>query len=98
MRKLPQKLPLDLLETQWASILDPVSTNPLNNANILKNVQLTTGSNTINHKLGRPLQGWYILRQRASASLYDTQDSNLYPELTLVLVSSANVTIDLAVF
>lgn len=96
--QLPQKLPLDLLQTQWASILNPVIANPLLQGTILKGVQLVTGANVINHKLGRPLQGWFPVRVRASATFYDTQDSNSYPELTLQLTSSANVTIDIAVF
>lgn len=98
MNKLPQKLPLELLSTQWSQAIDPVISNPLNNASILKNIVLTTGANVVNHKLGRTLQGWWIIRQRAAASVYDTQDTNQMPQLTLNLNSSANVVVDLAVF
>lgn len=98
MNKLPQKLPLELMRTQWSQAIDPVITNPLNNASILKNVSLMTGANVINHKLGQNLQGWWIIRQRASASVFDTQDTNQIPQLTLNLTSSANVVVDLAVF
>ena len=48
--------------------------------------------------LQRPLQGWYIVRQRALASIYDTQDSNQNPSLTLNLTSNAVVSVDIAVF
>lgn len=95
---LPQQLNLTMMQNQWASQLDPMLRNPLNNAIILKEVSLVTGNNVINTKLGRTLQGWYIVRQRAAASVYDTQDSNTTPNLTLQLVSSAPVVVDLAVF
>lgn len=95
---LPQKLDLPQMQTKWATQLDPIISNPTVNNLILKNIRLSTGSNVINHKLGRVLQGWKPVRIRASATFYDTQDSNQTPQLTLVLVSSANVTIDLEVF
>jgi len=86
------------MQTLWASQLNPLLTNPALQGNILKSVVLASGDNTINHKLGRKLQGWIIVRQRASASMYDKQDSNARPELTLVLNASAAVTVDIYVF
>lgn len=78
--------------------LNPLTNQPLNSGNILTSVTLVTGANSINHKLGRPLVGWFVTRIRASATLYDTQDTNKTPNLTLNLVSSANVVVDLFVF
>lgn len=95
---LPQKQPLELMQTSWAQQLNPVIANQLLNGILLKNQVLTTGTNIINHKLGRNLQGWIPTRVRASATFYDTQDNNQSPNLTLVIVSSANCTIDLWVF
>lgn len=87
-----------LMQNQWASILNPVINNPANQSILLKSVALVTGDNTINHLLGRKLQGWKVVRQRSSATLYDKQDANQMPNLTLVLNASANVTVDLEVF
>lgn len=98
MTKLPQKLTIDMMQQKWASAINPVLVNPLNSASILKSQSLVTGANVINHKLGQPLQGWWIVRQRAAASIFDTQDSNQTPQLTLNLTSSANVVVDIAVF
>lgn len=96
---LPQKLDIDMMQNTWAAALNPLLNNPLSKAIILKDVVLTTGSNTINHRLGRKLQGWYIVRMRDTFSqVYDTQDSNQTPQLTLTLNSSANVTADIVVF
>lgn len=95
---LPQKQPLELMQTTWASQLDPIIANPLVKGNILQKISLVSGVNVINHKLGRKLQGWYTSRVRAAVQLYDTQDSNQTPDLTLVLVADAPAVIDLVVF
>lgn len=89
---------LSLMQTSWAAQLDPILANPTNSSLILQKVELIAGTNTINHKLGQKLQGWKLTRQRAPASIYDAQDGNQRPELTLVLISSAPVVIDLEVF
>lgn len=98
MTKLPQNLTLDAMQNKWASSLDPMLSNPTLDNLVLKSVPLVVGANVINHKLGRKLQGWKITRQRGPAALYDTQDTNQMQHLTLILVSDANVTIDLEVF
>lgn len=95
---LPQKLGLPLMQTQWAQQLDPIISNPTVNNLILQNVSLIAGTNVIDHKLGRKLQGWATSRVRANATIYDQQDTNQTPQLTLVLVASAPVVVDLVVF
>jgi hypothetical protein len=87
-----------LMQNSWAAQIQPVLDFPINSGIILKSVSLTAGTNTINHMLDRTLQGWFVVRQRDLASIYDAQDSNKIPNKTLVLVSTANVTIDLIVF
>ena len=100
--RLPQfqsdDVTMQLLQNKWAAILNPIIANPATNASILKNVQLLTGLNTIPHLLGKELQGWVVVRQRAAANIYDTQDTNQMPRLTLLLNASAPVTVDLMVF
>lgn len=102
MYKLPNFQNTDrdfqLLQSSWSSVLNPILQKEILNSLILKNISLVSGNNTINHRLGRTLQGWIIVRQRSSASFYDVQDSNLTPDLTLVLHSSGSVSIDLLVF
>ena len=98
MKQLPKQLPWSQATNQWPAVLNPILSNPINNANILKNLTLTSGKNVINHKLGATLNGWIPTRVRSAATFYDTQDSNPTPDLTLVLYASAACTIDLAVF
>ncbi len=91
-------VPFQLMQSSWAKQLNPVIANPLMSGQVLKSVHLTTGANEVNHKLQRPLQGWFVTRIRSAASLYDTQDANQMPNLTLSLQSSADVIVDLYVF
>ena len=97
--KLPQMQTLSQLSTKWAAIINPLLSNPANNSLLLQNIALASGNNSVNHMLGRKLQGWKPIRFHGSyADLYDLQDTNQTPELTLVLNASAPVTIDLEVF
>src|SRR5271165_7059301 len=96
--QLPLLNNASMMMTKWKSVLDVLLGNPLSASSVLKKVQLYSGSNTVNHLLGRDLQGWAIVRQRSLANIYDTQDSNQTPQLTLLLTSSAKVLVDILVF
>src|SRR5579859_1838097 len=87
-----------LMQSQWSTQLNTLLSNHSLQSIILHKVLLISGTNTINHKLGRKLQGWRIVRQRSAASIYDNQDSNQMSNLTLILISSADVVVDLEVF
>lgn len=87
-----------MMQSQWATQINPLLTNPSLKCIILKGIALQSGTNTISHLLGRKLQGWRLVRKRAAAEIYDTQDSNPNPALTLRLVSDASVTVDIEVF
>jgi hypothetical protein len=88
-----------LFQSSWAKVLQPVVNLPINSGRLIQGVSVVTGSNTINHKLGRKLQGWIVTRMPgAFIQIYDLQNNNKMPELTLVLNASASGTIDLFVF
>ena len=89
---------LNMIQDNVSNILDPFSSKDILQGQILSNVALVAGANIVAHKLNRKLIGWFIVRQRSSASIYDTQDSQTQPTLFLSLVSSANVSVDLYVF
>lgn len=99
MATLPQfqsnNQPFQLMQNKWGSILNPIIANPLNNTLLLKDITLVSGTNVINHLLGRPMQGWYITDVNAAATIYRSQPFN---NLTLTLTSSGPATINLAVF
>lgn len=93
--QLPLQKSLELLQTRWKAILDPVLKNQLNGVSILKNVSLIIGETKIPHLLGEKQQGFQILDINAAATIYRSkplEGSFLY------LTSDAAVTISLGVF
>lgn len=95
---LSPKLPWDLANPKWAATLNPVIGNPLVNGLVLSNIPLVSGTNVINHKLGRNLQGYIVILKSANVDIYDSQQTNQMPDLTLRLISSGTATISLYVF
>lgn len=86
-----------LMQTGWASQLNPVIANPLVNGVLQKNIKLVVGTNSINHMLGRNLQGYLITgMHNVYTQIFDTVSNT--PSLTLNLNSSVAVTIDIYCF
>ena len=98
MASLPQQLNWDMAQNRWATILNPVIANPLTQGHMLSQVPLVIGTNIINHKLNRKLQGWFIVGINGVANIYDNQATNQMPQLTLSLTSDAAVTANIWVF
>lgn len=94
-----QNKDLSLMQTKWKSVLDKLIANPLVQGLIINDIQIVSGHpNSINHMLGRALVGWLPISQDAQAELWDSQSTNQTPKLTLLLNSSADVTVSLYVF
>lgn len=89
---------LSLLQTKWKAIIDPVITLPLNSSLMIPSIRLTSGDNTINHRLGRKIQGWIVIGNDGNTIIYDKQDANSQTDLTLVLNVSVGCVISLLVF
>ena len=88
-------LPLSLMQTTWKSQLDPVLANPVTSVQILKNVSLISGTTVVNTGLGRMQQGWFVTDINGAATVYRSAPFN---SLTLTLVSSAAVIVNIGVF
>lgn len=84
-----------LMQTRWQSEIDPVLKNPLTNGIFLRDINLISGNTTINHLLGRKIQGWVLSDINGAATIYRSQPFN---DLTLTLTSSAAVKVNLYVF
>lgn len=95
MAQLPLKSPSDSITTRWKALLDPLLANPINGVQILENIQLAMGSNSVNHLLGKKMQGWFIVDINAAATIYRSAPFN---DLILTLTSSAAVTVNIGVF
>lgn len=79
--------------------LKDISSRAILDGQILSGVELSSGvDNIIDHKLQRKLVGWIIMRQSANANIWDLQNLNTRPQQSLVLQTSANVTVSIWVF
>lgn len=89
--------PLQLLQTQWKSQIDPVLSNTIVNGHQLTGVPLVSGNNTINTHLGQKYQGYFITGMRgAFAQVFEVVTGNT--ALTLTLNSSGTTTVDIWVY
>lgn len=90
---------LNEVQQNIARVVEPIASNPIVIGLTLYSVVLQSGANTVYHKLDRNLQGWFPVRWHGGwAQIYDTQDANTTPALTLLLNASAGVTVDLYVY
>ena len=94
---LPLNQPASQQDTRWKSILDPIISSPLLAGHQI-NATLVSGPNTINHGLGRKLQGYFVVLNSASATFYDSQSTNASTDLTLILNSTADTVVSLWVY
>lgn len=92
---LSTNLPFAQMLTKWASTINPFLSNPLNGVSILKDVNLSTGSNVINHLLATKQQGWFLVDAQGPAVIYRSAQFN---DKTLTLTTDANVTVSIGVF
>lgn len=94
MTPLSSNLPWEMANPKWAAQLNPIIASPLSLVSIIQ-ATLINGSTTINHGLGRPLQGWFLTDVNGAATIYRSQPFN---DKTLTLTSSAVVTVSIGVF
>lgn len=91
-------------QTQLQGVLAPITGNPAAVAQLIMmngspNITLTTGApNIIPIGLSAPLQGWFLIRNKSSSIVWDSQDGNQTPSQNLILNTSANTVIQLMVF
>jgi hypothetical protein len=91
---------INTLQNNIQNSINPMVSKIQNDSTQLISVSLLAGQNNIiNHTLNRILNGWSIVRMRSvAAKIYDTQDNNPSPNLTLWLTPDVNVTVDILVY
>ena len=96
MAQLSTKLPWELAQTKWASILNPLLAIPFLKGNAVKDISLTANTpKVINHLLQRMPQGWFLTDNVADADIWRSAALN---SLTITLESSANTTISIWIY
>lgn len=91
-------LDLERVQSNIDRVVNPIVVNPVLDFNIVKSVSLSIGDNLVNHKLNRAPLGWFLVRKRGAAELYDKQDSNSTPSINYIINSDAAVTVDFYFF
>ena len=90
---------LSKVQDNFAYSIDNIGGKEIVDGMLLKSISLTSGApNLIDHKLGRTLIGWFIVRKRASSDVWDSQDTNLTKATNLILNCTNNVIVDIWVF
>lgn len=84
-----------LHQTNWAQTLNKFLSNPILQGH-LQDEALISGANTINHLLGRPINGCMIVLQDAAANFFEAETTN--PNQTFVLNASAPCNVSLYLF
>jgi hypothetical protein len=87
---------LHTVQENASLVFDSLTASPLMDESILKDIDVVSGSNKIDHKLGRVPVGWIMIGTDAAVDLYE-EDSTL-PNKILVLNASGTATIKLLVF
>jgi hypothetical protein len=86
---------VQLMQAKWKSELDPILSLPFLSGLLIKDVDLINGVTVVNHRLGRKLQGWFIVDVDAGVDIYRSAPLN---DRTLTLTSGADCTVSLWVF
>ena len=72
---------------------------PFSEGRQIDGVAITGGARKrVAHGLGRPVRGWFVVRNNADATVYDEQDSNNFPGRELWLQASATTTVSIWVY
>lgn len=94
--QLSKKMEWDLANPLWSAALNPVINNPLILGRQISAIAMIASTPlTINHGLGRTMQGWFLVDNTSSSVVWRTQNLN---STTLTIESSANTTISLWVY
>lgn len=91
---------LNRVQDRILQAVNPALAHFLLGAQLLEGVSLVTGTNDVDHKLGRRIAGWWIVGMDAGVTIYDILAGETEAERRRVLrlESSGNATVSLVVF
>lgn len=80
--------------------LQPLLSSDVLYGNLIKDVTLASGDNTISHLLGKPYQGYIVVKRSAAVDIYDksADTDNKFKDRNLILNSSGAATVSLYIF
>ena len=87
---------LDRVQSNVQLFSNELTTNPLLDGVLLKDIDLTTTETLVNHTLGRLPQGWIIIKKDAAQDVYES--GTTLQQRFLSLTAGGAVTVSLWVF
>lgn len=82
------------LQSSIEAAISSVIRNPLLNGRLIEGLELTSGTNKIEHKLARSVRGFIPVMRSNAATIYQTANDDRF----LTVTASANVTVSLWIF
>lgn len=96
MALLSTKLPWDLAQTRWPSIINPMLSLPILNGNMISNINLIANKpQVINHLLQKMPQGWFLTDNTANTVIWRTA---VFNNTTISLESTSDTIISFWIF
>jgi len=89
---------VDRLYQHVSNFASQFTTKPLLDGIHFKGVSLSSGDNTVNHGLGRQIQGWVITNKDAAGDVYATPSKQTTSDKTLILTASTDLLVSIYVF
>lgn len=87
---------LQKVQENVGEALQPIIKSAILNGAQLDNISLASGNNTIEHRLGKKLSGWIVVKKDSGALIYEVESD--FPSRILVLNSSSQCNISLWVY
>ena len=88
-RTFPTETAARNIEQAVANTLDPIVAIPWMGGVLLEDVSLTSGANTIDHKLGREIRGWFVVRIQGATATYPVETASDSTSLSLTIGANA---------
>lgn len=63
---------LEQVQTNVSNTLAPILKSLIIDGVLVKDIELVSGVNRVNHTLGRPLEGWIIVDRNTAATVFKT--------------------------
>ena len=89
---------LTQLQNNVAGFTGQLVSNPLLSGVLLTGISIINGVTSISHGLGRPPQGYIVVRSTAAVSVWDVVVNQTTPNATLQLSANAAATISIYIF
>lgn len=85
------------LQDALSKVFNAIQTKQILDGRLIENVAIVTGTaKEIDHGLQKPVRGWIVIDKNAQATVWSTASD--LPNRTLILNTSADVTVSLWIF